>query len=80
MDSQEWAEQLRVLLNSYRLVPTVSVKMARTILEAHGWDDVDVGLTDDFDWAFITEDYETIATLDENGEVDSQQLVDWLGY
>ena len=70
MDSQEWAEQF----------PTVSVKIARTILEAHGWDDVDVGLDNDFEWAFITEDYETIATLDENGEVDSQQLVDWLGY
>jgi len=70
MDSQEWAEQF----------PTVSVKIARTILEAHGWDDVDVGLDNDFEWAFITEDYETIATLDENGEVNSQQLVDWLGY
>ena len=70
MDSQEWAEQF----------PTVSVKIARTILEAHGWDDVDVGLDNDFEWAFITEDYETIATLDENGEVDSQQLVNWLGY
>jgi len=70
MDSQEWAEQF----------PTVSVKVAKIILEAHGWDDVDVGLDDDFEWAFITEDYETIATLDENGEVDSQQLVNWLGY
>jgi len=70
MDSQEWAEQ----------IPTVSVKVAKIILEAHGWDDVDVGLDDDFEWAFITEDYETIATLDENGEVDSQQLVNWLGY
>ena len=70
MDSQEWAEQF----------PTVSVKIARTILEAHGWDDVDVGLDNDFEWAFITEDYETIATLDENGEVDSQQLINWLGY
>ena len=70
MDSQEWAEQF----------PTVSVKIARKILEAHGWDDVDVGLDNDFEWAFITEDYETIARLDENGEVDSQQLVDWLGY
>ena len=69
MDSQEWAEQF----------PTVSVKVAKIILEAHGWDDVDVGLDDDFEWAFITEDYETIATLDENGEVDSQQLVNWLG-
>ena len=70
MDSQEWAEQF----------PTVSVKVARMILEAHGWDDVDVGLDNDFEWAFITEDYETIANLDENGEVDSQQLVNWLGY
>ena len=70
MDSQEWAEQF----------PTVSVKIARTILKSHGWDDVDVGLDNDFEWAFITEDYETIATLDENGEVDSQQLVNWLGY
>jgi len=70
MDSQEWAEQF----------PTVSVKVAKIILEAHGWDDVDVGLDDDFEWAFITEDYETIATLDENGEVDSQQIVNWLGY
>jgi len=70
MDSQEWAEQF----------PTVSVKIARKILEAHGWDDVDVGLDNDFEWAFITEDYETIATLDENGKVDSQQLVNWLGY
>ena len=70
MDSQEWAEQF----------PTVSVKVAKTILASHGWDDVDVGLDNDFEWAFITEDYETIATLDENGEVDSQQLVNWLGY
>ena len=70
MDSQEWAEQF----------PTVSVKVAKTILASHGWYDVDVGLDNDFEWAFITEDYETIATLDENGEVDSQQLVNWLGY
>ncbi len=70
MDSQEWAEQF----------PTVSVKIAKTILASHGWDDVDVGLDNDLGCSFDEEGYEIIAMLDENGEVDSQQLVNWLGY
>lgn len=70
MDSQEWAEQF----------PTVSVKVARMILEAHGWDDADVGLDNDLGCSFDEEGYEIIAMLDENGQVDSQQLVNWLGY
>jgi hypothetical protein len=70
MDSQEWAEQF----------PTVSVKIAKTILASHGWDDVDVGLDNDLGCSFDEEGYEQIAEIDENGEVDSQQLVNWLGY
>ena len=70
MYSQEWAEQF----------PTVSVKIAKTILASHGWDDVDVGLDNDLGCSFDEEGYEIIAMLDENGEVDSQQLVNWLGY
>ena len=70
MDSQEWAEQF----------PTVSVKIAKKILVSHGWDDVRVGLDKDLGSSFYTEDYEHIVRIDENGEVDSQQLVDWLGY
>ena len=70
MDSQEWAEQF----------PTVSVQIAKTILEAHGWDDVAEGVDNDLGCSFDEEGYEIIAMLDENGEVDSQQLVNWLGY
>ena len=70
MDSQEWAEQF----------PTVSVKIAKTILEAHGWDDVAEGVDNALVCSFDEEGYEIIAMLDENGEVDSQQLVNWLGY
>jgi hypothetical protein len=70
MDSQEWAEQF----------PTVPVKIAKKIVAAHGWDDVDVGLDNDLGCSFDEEGYEIIAMLDENGEVDSQQLVNWLGY
>jgi hypothetical protein len=70
MDSQEWAEQF----------PTVPVKIAKTIIASHGWDDVDVGLDNDLGCSFDEEGYEVIAMLDENGEVDSQQLVNWLGY
>ena len=70
MDSQEWAEQF----------PTVPVRIAKKILVSHGWDDVRVGLDNDLGTSFYTEDYEQIVRIDENGEVDSQQLVDWLGY
>ena len=37
MDSQEWAEQF----------PTVSVKIAKTILASHGWDDDSINCEDD---------------------------------
>tara|TARA_R100001163_G_C4917228_1_gene98968 strand:+ start:59 stop:271 length:213 start_codon:yes stop_codon:yes gene_type:complete len=70
MDSQEWAEQF----------PTVSVKIAKKIIASHGWDDVDVGLDNDLGCSFDEEGYEQIVEIDENGEVDSQQLVNWLGY
>ena len=70
MDSQEWAEQF----------PTVSVKIAKTILEAHGWDDVAEGVDNDLGCSFDEEGYEMICEIDENYEVLTQQLVDWLGY
>jgi hypothetical protein len=37
-------------------------------------------LDNDLGCSFDEEGYEVIAMLDENGEVDSQQLVNWLGY
>ena len=70
MDSQEWAEQF----------PTVSVRVAKMILASHGFDDVAEGWDNDLGCSFDEEGYEIIAMLDENGEVDSQQLVNWLGY
>ncbi len=70
MDSQEWAEQF----------PTVPVKIAKTILASHGWDDVAEGFDNDLGCSFDEEGYEQIVEIDENGEVDSQQLINWLGY
>jgi hypothetical protein len=70
MDSQEWAEQF----------PTVSVRVAKMILASHGFDDVAEGWDNDLGCSFDEEGYEIIAMLDENGQVDSQQLVNWLGY
>ena len=70
MDSQEWAEQF----------PTVSVKIAKTILASHGCDDVAEGWVNDLGCSFDEEGYEQIVEIDENGEVDSQQLINWLGY
>ena len=69
MDSQEWAEQF----------PTVSVKIAIQIVKAHGWDDTAVD-GNDLGCSFDEEGYEQIVKIDENYEVDSQQLVDWLEY
>jgi len=70
MDSQEWAEQF----------PTVSVKVAKNILKSHGVDDVAEGLENDLGCSFDEEGYEQIVKIDENYEVDSQQLINWLGY
>ena len=72
MDSQEWVEQF----------PAVSVKIAKTILASHGWDDDSINCEDDriVLSGFREEGYEYIASIDKNGEVDSQQLVNWLGY
>jgi len=70
MDSQEWAE----------LFPTVSVKIAKNILKSHGFDDVAEGFDNDLGCSFDEEGYEMICEIDENYEVDSQQLINWLGY
>ena len=72
MDSQEWVEQF----------PAVSVKIAKTILASHGWDDDSINCEDDriVLSGFGEEGYEQIVKIDENYEVDSQQLVDWLEY
>ena len=70
MDSREWAE----------LFPTVSVRVAKNILKSHGFDDVADGFDNDLGCSFDEEGYEMICEIDENYEVLTQQLVDWLGY
>ena len=67
MDSQEWAEQF----------PTVSVRVARTILKSHGFDSDTVREYANCLWF---DNDEQIVEIDHNEEVSSQELVDWLGY
>ncbi len=65
MDSQEWAEQF----------PTVSVRVAKIILKSHGWDDVQ-----EYNDCLSHDEWEEICKIDNNYEVSSKELVDWLGY
>ena len=70
MDSQEWVAEF----------PYISVSVAKTILASHGIDDVAEGFDNDLGCSFDEEGYEMICEIDENDEVLSQQLVNWLGY
>ena len=72
MDSQEWAE----------LFPTVSVRVAKNILASHGWGSDIVREYANCLWLYDRwlDNTEQIAEIDHNEEVNSQQLVDWLGY
>ncbi len=67
MDSQEWAEQF----------PTVSVRVAKIILASHGWDD---SCVQEYNDCLSHDEWEEICKIDNNYEVSSKELVDWLGY
>lgn len=67
MDSQEWVEQF----------PRISVRVAKTILASHGFDDTCV---EEYAGCLSHDEWEEICEIDDNYEVSSQQLVDWLGY
>jgi|TARA_B100000674_G_scaffold78450_1_gene54514 hypothetical protein len=70
MDSQEWAAEF----------PYIPVSLAKKIVKSHGFDDVAEGFDNDLGCSFDEEGYEMICEIDENYEVLTQQLVDWLGY
>ena len=70
MDSQEWAAEF----------PYIPVSLAKKIIRSHGFDDVAEGFDNDLGCSFDEEGYEMICEIDENYEVLTQQLVDWLGY
>ena len=70
MDSQEWAAEF----------PYIPVSLAKKIIKSHGFDDVAEGFDNDLGCSFDKEGYEMICEIDENYEVLTQQLVDWLGY
>ena len=70
MDSQEWAAEF----------PHIPVSLAKKIVKSHGFDDVAEGFDNDLGCSFDEEGYEMICEIDENYEVLTQQLVDWLGY
>ncbi len=72
MDSQEWAAEF----------PTVSVKIAKIILKSHGWDSDTVREYANCLWLYDRwlDNTEQIAEIDQNEEVNSQQLINWLGY
>ena len=70
MDSQEWAAEF----------PYIPVSLAKKIIKSHGYDDVAEGFDNDLGCSFDEEGYEMICEIDENYEVLTQQLVDWLGY
>jgi hypothetical protein len=70
MDSQEWAAEF----------PYIPVSLAKKIIKSHGFDDVAEGFDNDLGCSFDEEGYEMICEIDENYEVLTQQLVDWLGY
>ena len=70
MDSQEYAAEF----------PYIPVSLAKKIIKSHGFDDVAEGFDNDLGCSFDEEGYEMICEIDENYEVLTQQLVDWLGY
>ena len=70
MDSQEYAAEF----------PYIPVSLAKKIIKSHGYDDVAEGFDNDLGCSFDEEGYEMICEIDENYEVLTQQLVDWLGY
>jgi hypothetical protein len=71
MDSQEWAAEF----------PTVSVRVAKTILASHGFDHTCIMEFAGYLYENLSHDeWQEICEIDNNYEVSSQQLVNWLGY
>lgn len=60
--------------------PTLGLKAARKILEMHGYDDADFGWRNDLGVSFDPEGYEHVLYLREDGDIDTQELFNWLGY
>ena len=60
--------------------PTLDLAEAREVLENHGYDDADIGIRDDLGVSFDPEGYEHVLYLREDGDIDTQELFNWLGY
>ena len=60
--------------------PTLDFNEAREVLESHGFDDVGMGVRGDLGVSFDPEGYEHICDISPEGEIDTQELFNWLGY
>jgi hypothetical protein len=60
--------------------PTLGFNEARKVLEMHGFDDADYGDRGDLGVSFDPEGYEHICDISPEGEIDTQEIFDWLGY
>ena len=60
--------------------PTLDLAEAKSILGNHGYDDADIGIRDDLGVSFDPEGYEHICDISPEGDIDTQELFDWLGY
>ena len=60
--------------------PTLDFNEAREVLENHGFDDAGYGDRGDLGVSFDPEGYEYICDISPDGEIDTQELFNWLGY
>jgi hypothetical protein len=60
--------------------PTLNLAQAREILEMHGFDDGMMGNRGDLGVSFDPEGYEHVCDISPEGDIDTQELFNWLGY
>ena len=77
MDLRSMLSESEQFIHDY---PTLDLADARSILADHGYDDADIGWRDDLGVSFDPEGYEHVLYLREDGDIDTQELFNWLGY
>jgi hypothetical protein len=60
--------------------PTLDISDAKSVLASHGYDDADIGDRGDLGVSFDPEGYEYVCDISPDGDIDTQELFNWLGY
>lgn len=60
--------------------PTLDLPEAIQVLQNHGFDDAGEGWRKDLGVSFDPEGYDHILFFTDEGDIDTQELFDWLGY